>query len=258
MPDNNFLVLKAESVQRLKKAVTAKPALIDSNFDELCDSLHLGFVSTNYLINTDLKLKTPVGIKQEENFDAENCRLILEIAPQLTPAQATDERLWVTLCFQAFGDYAQARWPFRTSDGEKYSNHIANHWFATGVRGRMRDNAVSRLWWMGYTATRIPEMSIDQVFAILFANSDYRSSLLERNSSANSLNVLVAILKVTDAAYKQGIEYKRESFRQFMSRVDTLGGRSNLAAMNGELLVKVFQPLYDECYATVAVKKLKS
>ena len=95
-------------------------------------------------------------------------------------------------------------------------------------------------------------MSIEQVFSILFENSDYRSSLLERNSSANSLNVLVAVLRVSDSAYRAGTSYDRASFRNFMSKVDTLGGRCSLAALDVKTLVHIFTPIYEESYSESA------
>ena len=101
-------------------------------------------------------------------------------------------------------------------------------------------------------AKNIPEFSLEKVFEILFFNSDYRSSLLERNSTANAINVTTAILKITDEAYASGVPFKRDSFRNFMGKVDTLGGRSNLASMDVASLVKVLKPIYTEAYATKA------
>ena len=253
MSDNFYSVLKSESVQKLKRSILAKPSLMEMPYDDLCDELHLSSVSTNYKVNPDIALVMPKGATQELNGDAENCKLILQILPELTPAQATDERLWVTLCFSEFRDYSNERWPFRSSEEGKLQNHISNHWFASGVRGRMRDNALSRLWWMGYMAKNIPEFSLEKVFDILFFNSDYRSSLLERNSTANAINVTTAILKITDEAYTSGTPFKRDSFRNFMSKVDTLGGRSNLASMDVNSLIKVLKPIYKEAY-TVKVE----
>jgi hypothetical protein len=248
MSDKFYSVLTTDSVQKLKTALLSKPELLELSFDELCDTLNLSFVTTNYVVNLDMLLDKPQGSSQELNADSKNCKLILEILPSLTPAQATDERLWVTLCFSQFKEYVNERWPFRVEEETKITNHISNHWFANGVRGRMRNNAISRLWWMGYTAKNIPEFSVDKVFEILFFNSDYRSSLLERNSSANSVNVSTAILRITNDAYNKGIKYKRECFRDFMMKVDTLGGRSNLAAMDIDSLVTVLNPIYQKAY----------
>ncbi|WP_353427242.1 DUF6339 family protein [Polynucleobacter sp. MWH-UH19D] len=248
MSDNLYSVLKTESVLKLKRSLLANPALLELSFDDLCDELHLSLVTTNYKVNTEVTLVMPKGATQELNGDTENCKLILQILPELTPAQATDERLWVTLCFSLFKGYVNERWPFKSSSEEKIQNHISSHWFANGVRGRMRDNAISRLWWMGYMAKNIPAFSVDKVFEILFFNSDYRSSLLERNSSANAINVTTAILKITDEAYTSGTPFKRDNFRNFMMKVDTLGGRSNLAAMDVDSLVRVLKPIYKEAY----------
>jgi hypothetical protein len=101
---------------------------------------------------------------------------------------------------------------------------------------------------MGYKAKNITAFPLDKVFDILFFNSDYRSSLIDRPSSANAVNVTLAILKITDEAYTEGIQFKREYFRNFMMKVDTLGGRSNLAAMGVDDLVKILKPIYRGAY----------
>lgn len=248
MSNNFYSVLNTESVKRLKSDLLVNPHHLDLSFDELCDLLDLSLVTTSYVVNLDVMLEKPKGATQELNADAANCKIILDVLPNLTPANATDERLWVTLCFSQFKDYAKERWPLRESAEDKLAD-ISNHWFANGVRGRMRDNAISRLWWMGHTAKHITAFTVDKVFEILFFNSDYRSSLLERNSTANAINVTTAILKITDEAYGEGIKFKRESFRNFIKEVNIIGGRSNLAAMDIDNLVKVLKPVYRETYA---------
>ena len=112
----------------------------------------------------------------------------------------------------------------------------------------MRDNGVSRLWWMGYIASKVPDMNMNSVFDLLFANSDYRSSLLERTGSSNALSVLVAVLKISNEFFNQGIVYEREKFREFMRQVNFLGGRRNLAAMSHKDLIDLFRPLYRQAY----------
>ena len=80
----------------------------------------------------------------------------------------------------------------------------------------MRDNAVARLWWMAHIAKRVQVSSYEEVLKTLFFNSDYRSSLLERNSSANAINVVVSILSISQKAFSSGIEFERAKFRAFM------------------------------------------
>ena len=248
----SYSVLKIESVQKLKRSLLEKPELLEMSFDDLCDDLHLSMVSTNYVVDPTISLVMPKGISQELNGDTENALLVLKALPGLTPAQATDERLWVTLCFSQFKEYLGARWPFKSTADEKIQNHIESHWFANGIRGRMRNNGISRLWWMGYVAGNIHDFPIEKVFDILFFNSDYRQNLLDRNSTANAAIVSTAILKITDEAYKSGLEYKRQPFRSFMEKVNMLGGRSNLASMDIDTLVKILRPLYKDAYSVKA------
>ena len=71
----------------------------------------------------------PTGIHQATNGDNENCTLVYEKLKNLTAAQATDERFWVTLGFTIGKDYAIARWPFReeaseNEDGDASSNDL--------------------------------------------------------------------------------------------------------------------------------------
>lgn len=242
-------VLKTESVQKLRRLVLATPEVIEEPLDQLAEEHSLSFVQSTYLIDTTVSLLMPAGVSQELNNDSENCSRVLSALPSLDPANATDERLWVTLSFGNFSSYLRERWQFRNSKEDKLSKHVLNHWFASGVRGRMRDNGISRLWWMGYIARKVPGMSMQQVYDLLYANSDYRSTLLERNSSANSMNVLTAVLTVSQVAFESGVPYNRLSFREFMKSVNFLGGRRNLAAMTHDSLVELLTPVYEKAYS---------
>lgn len=239
-------VLSTSSVESLRMAITKSPELVSEDFSVLVDDLNLQFVSFNANINIQGQLLLPEGITQETNKDGENCIAIKSIISGLNPAQATDERLWTTLCFETFSDYTNSRWPLSRAKTPK--NHVNEHWFAKTNRNRIRDNAISRLWWMAEIAERVPNTSIEQVLEILFFNSDYRSSLLERNSSANSLNVLASIIKVSKDAFDDGNEYDRENFRSFMKQIDLIGKRTVLPSLEIETLIKLFQPIYQNAY----------
>ena len=239
-------VLSTSSVESLRMAITKSPELVSEDLSVLVDDLNLQFVSFNADINIQGQLLLPEGITQETNKDGENCIAIKSIISGLNPAQATDELLWTTLCFETFSDYTNSRWPL--SRAKTPENHVNEHWFAKTNRNRIRDNAISRLWWMAEIAERVPNTSIEQVLEILFFNSDYRSSLLERNSSANSLNVLASIIKVSKDAFDDGNEYDRENFRSFMKQIDLIGKRTVLPSLEIETLIKLFQPIYQNAY----------
>ena len=103
----------------------------------------------------------------------------------MTPAQATDERFWVTAGFSVGKEYSLARWPFaevldaETSDGNENSDsqeskrqkrikentsNAVNHWFCSNSRSRMRDHAISRLWWMAYIARRVNPAEPEKIY----------------------------------------------------------------------------------------------
>lgn len=248
MSEANFQVLTTESVAKLRRGVLAKPDLVEQSLEDLVSSYSLTYAPTSYCLNRQEKILLPQGFSQGQNNDTENCGRVLNLLPGLSPAQATDERLWVTLAFGDCAEYMRARWPFRMSVEDKLSRHVLNHWFASGVRGRMRDNGISRLWWMGYVAERVPGMTSSEVHEILFANSDYRSTLLERSSTTNSMPVLAAILAVSKAAFESGMPYDRAVFREFMKHVNIMGGRRNLAAMDTSMLVAIFSPIYKKVF----------
>lgn len=252
-------ILTTESVDALRMEISKDPSIIHQGFDDLVENLQLNLLPTNYEFEGEsngLLLPTKLDDK-----DTENCKTIFYGLDGLTAAQATDERLWATLCFRDFKYYAEKRWPFpskRKKETDKAARHVEAHYFAGTIRGRMRDNAISRLWWMGHIANKVSNWTIDEVLEVLFFNSDYRSSLLERHSSANAVNVLVSILKITKKAYSKGgrYEFNRQSFRDFMKKVDFIGARTLLPALSDKELTDILEPLYYESYGKES-KKVK-
>lgn len=242
-------VLTMESVEKLRHYLPENPEVLLNKNDSLLDDLRLKFIRTDYLISCNTcELIYPDSRDQSGLKDAENCMLILKILPNLSPADATDERIWTTLSIFQYRDYALSRWPIENQNKEKRVKHIKNHWFANGVRGRMRDNAISRLWWMAHIATKVPKRSQKETLELLLVHSDYRSSLLERNTSANAVNVTASILEVTRRAYDKGVPFSRTRFRSFMKDIDLLGGRLHLAALDYEKIVEIITPIYNEAY----------
>ena len=195
-------VLTSDSLEILRRAVNEKPTIIEESFEDISTDLRLKFVGSGLLHSTKFDLITPEGMAQEQNKDDKNCLIIAEALGHLKPAEATDERFWVTLCFQEFPVYVRERWPL--SKAQSAANHVNNHWFAKNNRNRIRDNAISRLWWMGRLAKLVPDATTETVLQTLFFNSDYRSSLLERSSSANAMSVISAILNISQKHFDKG------------------------------------------------------
>lgn len=222
-----------------------------TDFNALSEELGIQYVPVDYKIDPkSLSLYAPEDNNDDKlRSDRENLKSVFEAFNGLTPAQATDERLWATLSVLHYSEYTSARWPL-PKDEKKISSHLRSHWLCrSGVRSRTRDNSISRLWWMGYFVYQLDGWHPDEVANILFNNSDYRASIVERNTSASAYNVVGAILSITDEAFKEGIKYNRTSFRSFMIQVNFLAGRTNMAALNQEQLINILRPIYRDCYA---------
>lgn len=242
-------VLSTESLEKLRRGIAEiknPHEVVLNEFDNTIKNFHLSMVEFNADIPSLPELQLPTGKSQETNNDIENCKILHKHLTELTVAAATDERLWTTLCFREYAEYARERWPI--DKAKKPANHILNHWFAKTGRNRMRDNAIGRLWWVAHVASRVPDISIDEVLKTLLDDSDYRQNLLDRTSSANSANVVAAILSISKEASDNGIDFEREKFRAFMKKVDFVGRRTALPSMSVNDLKALLSPIYNDAY----------
>jgi hypothetical protein len=243
----NISILSQTSVDKLRTICSGAEDILALEFEDLCIKHQLETISSGIDFDDTLPLKMPQGISQETNSDLENCIQIVNILPKLNDIQATDERLWTTLCLREFKSYSLERWPYTTRTNP--SQHRLNHWFARNIRGRMRNNAVGRLWWYQRLCSRISDKPLFETLDQLFFNSDYRSQMLERNTSSAITAVVSVILKITEEQKIKGIYFNRDKFRNFMKRVDLLAGRSRLAVLDETQLKERLEKLYLEAYS---------
>ena len=97
-------IFTTKSISKLKINLKKDINLIDYSNEDLSSELGLATLE-RYEINNNTNLEMPVGSSIRELKDKENCVLIDKILPNLKPADATDEALWVTLCILNFKDY---------------------------------------------------------------------------------------------------------------------------------------------------------
>ena len=143
---SNLKILSSNALSQLRDKVR-----LDGNFrvkyvqDETPPDL-----DSHQMLNTTIDLSKkvielmPGGSPKD---DAENAIRIYEYLGRLTRTQASDQRLWTTLCHSSFWQYCQNRWP-----NAHTQNYIIEHWFATtgAGLGALRRNAISRLWWAAH------------------------------------------------------------------------------------------------------------
>jgi len=249
-------VLSLESIEKLTKHVTDNPncQMVADEFEELSERLSLQYVAISYEIQLDgVSLALPDSKSDRKLSDAENVKILYGALSDLTPAQATDERLWTTLLLHYFQEYTKVRWWDENLEKNPPRKQYKAHWLCgTSSRARQRDHSIARLWWMGYFASRLEGADIDDVTKVLFNNSDYRASLLERTTSTGASNVLRAIVEITREAFDEGLEYERQKTREFMKQVNFIAGRTNLSALTDVQLIKLLKPVYREVYFSSA------
>lgn len=188
-------------------------------------------------------------VNKPDSTDAENALLVYEGLRNLTPHQATIEGLWTYLSHNKLAEYVAWRWPF-PSNAEKHKTHALNHFFAPNTRVRMRANGVSRLWWLGYIASRVSEENGDndtrkgsrKFLEILLDTQDLRASLIERPSISSNLYILTAIYEVMKKHYEGDKQLlKKAVFRDWMKRLNLRGGVIILDALPRGELVKMIE-----------------
>ena len=187
------------------------------------------------------KLVTEPGLPA--STDAENALIVYEALSGLTPHQASIERMWVYLCHCDCPQYAAVRWLRRRPDKDDDAvRNVRNHFFAVGNRALIRDNAVSRLWWLGKIAHDIDPENPREFLKILLHHQDVRSALIERPSVSTNRRVLRGIYAVMREHWSDGgALFAREAFRSWMIAMNRRGGVVLLDALPEEALGRLLR-----------------
>ena len=107
------------------------------------------------------------------------------------------ERLWVYLCHVECFTYVSRRFLGERPDSdEEAETRVLNHFFVKNNREKLRDNGVSRLWWLGYIAHQIDEQNPHSFLETLMHKQDLRSSILDRLFISMNLRTLKSIYLV--------------------------------------------------------------
>ena len=161
----------------------------------------------------------------------------------LTPQQASDERLWAYLCHAYCPEYVAERWLLPRPTKEKdAAQKVRNHFFARDKRGLIRDNGISRLWWLGFIAHEVEQDDPGGFLERLLHRQDVRSALIERPSVSMNHRVLRAINAVMRAYWREDKRlFERDCFRSWMMGLNRRGGVVLLDALPDQPLSCLLQ-----------------
>ena len=136
--------------------------------------------------------------------DAKSALHVFRELHALTPQQASDERLWTWLCHVECPEYVARRWlTKRPAKAEDATRKVRNHFFARDNRAFIRDNGLSRLWWLGFIAHEVEPEAPHAFLEILLHRQDVRSALIERPSVSMNRQVLRGIYTVMREYWEQ-------------------------------------------------------
>ena len=183
------------------------------------------------------------GAGQPSRTDERKALVVFQKLSDLTPHQASDERLWVYLCHQECAKYVRWRWLHnRPDDDDVAIRKVRNHFFAVGNRALIRDNGVSRLWWLGKIASDVAPETPSEFLTILLHRQDVRSALIERPSVSMNGRVLKVIYKEMQRHWANGGKlFGREAFRGWMRSLNRRGGVILLDALRDKALANLIQ-----------------
>ena len=192
----------------------------------------------------DLSTLLYTGGEPPPQSDAKNAIAMYRALHGIEPKDAADERLWVHLCHTQCVDYVAARWLGKRPDSKAEAvRKVHNHFFARDNRAIIRDNGLSRLWWLGYIAHRVSGADPGLFLEILLHRQDIRSALIERPSVSMAMNVLGAVYGVMHEHWQldgpKSPVFKREVFRAWMVGLNRRGGLILLDAVSGSSLENI-------------------
>lgn len=227
-------ILTTESIEAIKNVFRNDRSIVKKPFNQIINENNLVLID-RYNLDEGIQLVYSDDKNQEKN-DYTNAGLVQQALIGLTPADATDERLWVTLCLNQFKDYVLARWG-EVADGK--------HFFCGGYRELTRNNGVSRLWWSKFNSKKMNTQN-QEIIKLFFGDIDRRQQLIERPTSSNNRKVLKIIFEIIAEQNKAGNPYKRQHYRDFLKKINFVGKRKSLPSLDEKTLKKLFLDKYLE------------
>ncbi|WP_417691606.1 DUF6339 family protein [Roseibium sp.] len=177
--------------------------------------------------------------------EVSNSLIVFRGFSRMTPALATEERIWARLTHFECLEYARKRWPLKDEPKEaggllgsltgakqkvaeqrrkvhhQNVSQVETHYFARGRTGYRDDNAVSRLWWNAFIAWQVDPEDQEGVLKELLRTADIRSNLVERPMLSNRASLLRGIIRTMRS--HPDVYGTEATFREFMKALNLRG-----------------------------------
>ena len=244
-----------ESLENLRRAVADRLEWYYAPVREVPLTALSGFRESN-VEAPELTDRLVINDKRPPSTDVENALIVYNALSTLTPHQASIERMWAYLCHFDCRQYVAARWLNQRPDNDEDAvREVRNHFFAVGNRALIRDNGVSRLWWLGKIAHDVAPDDPREFLTILLHRQDVRSALIERPSVSMNCGLLRAIYAVMREHWVNGgALLKRNAFRNWMVALNRRGGVVLLDALPNDALGLLLREEAEKAVGTLEAK----
>ena len=174
----NLTFVKSEAVDRLHKNLSSNlDAYLEGNFARL---LLDSDIRRSRIVVGDTPQLTDDNLQPKS--DSECARIIYQWLSILTPAQASDQRLWCALTHTLFSEYMNRRWGSNFLKAEKKHDLVVDRWFFKGEGSRTKmHNGIARLWWFGYVSYDSKRSDPFELTDVLLSLQDIQTAFLERS-----------------------------------------------------------------------------
>lgn len=212
--------LEDESLLALKSNL---PSLV-SNFSKPDNTWIEGYLGKSPFLDSKYIVEDfSLDMSQDKPFltEFENVKRVYNRLKFLSDSQASEERLWASLCIGEFWSYTQYRWDIAEKCTQ--SNVEQHFFFGFGARRSLTRNALSRLWWIGRLTYDDGRDNPYELTQFVCENSDYIMHILERNTSNNPMIVQAFLSAVIDAK-KEGLPINTDMVGDLSKYLNLLGG----------------------------------
>lgn len=172
-----------------------------------------------------------------EKDDLDNAKMIFMSLKNLTPSQASDERIWVAITHGIGWEYMKRRWPLEkgAKDPIKYINK--NYFFAHGETRSLMTNAISKLWWISYLTYDEDNENPFWLTEYIYNDINGRGFPLFGSNFSNNKFLLHTFLKtIKKFEEDNGLILNRIEFISMIKIMNLWGGKIILECLSEETL----------------------
>jgi len=211
--------LSADTVDVLRSGVAENLERYRSG--DFQDLMSDGDWSIELQCEADLSPLTDLDPSGTPAAEIENSIKVWRALGHLPPSLAYEEGIWVRLTHIECLEFSRRRWLKETED-DKAEGQIRLHFFAEGLNGRRDDNALSRLWWNGFIASKVAPYTSISPLETMLRSADTRMNLVERSRLASRTQLSAGILRLVHSS--AWLREQEQNFRQFMIVLNKMGG----------------------------------